>query len=333
MHALQRPLVSIVIPCHNEEDTVEVCVESFLRQSYPNIEIIVVDDHSTDGTCTVLQKYRNMGNVKIIRNDSNYGEGYSRNVGIKVARGEIVIEAECDGKYPPDYVEKMIAPLLEDKNTGGAIPGKRIVWSDKDNVLVRYWNKRFLAAYILTLKGKRPVIGAWAFRRGVLEEVGLYDETLPCGTDVDLVNRIKGRGYKIAFVADTYFYHRDPDTFKKFIRRIWWGSIKCKRFRERWGLEPKGFRKLFFTGRNISALLLPVYPVLALIHNILWLLIFFGVFFAESVFPILYDRELRLTFKLALEDGDYRLALALPFICWVEIRTRALGIFYAMLKG
>ena len=76
-----------------------------------------------------------------------------------------------------------------------------------------------------------------------------------------------------------------------------------------------------------------MYKRQAIYHNIIWLLIFFGVFFAESMFPIIYDRELRLTFKLALKDRDYKLALAMPFICWVEIRTRALGIFYAMLKG
>ena len=331
---MSAPLVSVVIPCHNEENSVRECVESFLKQTYPNIEIIVIDDCSTDKTPIILQELKRKGNnIRVFRNGSNKGEGYSRSFGIKVAKGDIIIEAECDGKYPLDYVEKMITPLLNDKNVGGAIPGRRIVWSDKDNVLVRYWNKRFFAAHLLTLEGKRPIIGAWAFRRDVFDEVGLYDETLPCGTDVDLVNRIKRRGYKIAFVPDACFYHRDPDTFKKLIKRIWWGAIKCKKFRERWGLEPKGFKKLFFIGRNISALLLPVYPVLALIHNVLWLLIFFGVFFAESMFPIIYDRELRLTFKLALKDRDYKLALAMPFICWVEIRTRALGIFYAMLKG
>jgi len=326
----QDKLVSIVIPCHNEEETVEECINSFLRQTYPNIEIIVVDDCSTDRTPEILRKYEER--VKVIRNITNRGEGFSRNAGIKAARGEIIIETECDGKYPPDYVEKMIAPLA-DKSVGGAITIRRITWSDRNGVVARYWTTRFLAAHKLTLEGKRPIIGAWAFRREVLDEIGLYDEALPCGTDVDLVNRIKQRGYRIAFVPDTYFYHKDPDTLRKLVRRIWWGSIKCRRFREKWGLEPKGVKKLLFISRNVIALLLPVYFALALVHNVLWLLVFLGVFSAESVFPIAYDKELRLTFRLALEQRDFRLAAAMPFICWVEIRTRALGIFYAMLKG
>lgn len=331
---MSAPLVSVIIPCHNEENSVRECVESFLNQTYPNLEIIVVDDCSTDKTPIILQELgRKSDRIRIFRNDSNRGVGYSRSFGIKVANGDIIVEAECDGKYPPDYVEKMVVPLINGKNIGGAIPGRRIVWSDKNNVLVRFWNKRLLAAHVLTLKGERPIIGAWAFTREVLSEVGLYDETLHCGEDVDLVNRIKKKGYKIAFVPDAYFYHRDPDTLRKLIKRIWWGAVKCKKFRERWGLEPKGLKKLFFIARNVSALLLPVYPILTLIHSIFWLLIFFGVLFAESIFPILYDRELRLTFKLALKDRDYKLVLAMPFICWVEIRTRALGMFYAMLRG
>jgi len=330
---MQKPLVSIVIPCHNEEETVVECVESFLKQDYPHIEVIIVDDYSTDNTYKIIERYKNINNIKIIRNDSNRGEGFSRNIGIKMAKGDIVVEAECDGKYPPDYVRKVTAPLIEDSNIGGTIPGKRIVWSDRNNIIVRYWNKRFSAAHILTLEGKRPVIGAWAFRKAVLEEIGLYDETLPCGTDVDLVKRIKNKGYKIMFVADAYFYHRDPDTLRKFIRRIWWGSVKCKKFRERWGLEPSGIRKSIFVGRNIAALLLPLYIILAAVHNFIWVVPFFCIFLAESVAPIIYDNELRLTFKLAVKDRDYKLAIAMPFICWIEIRTRALGILYAMLRG
>ena len=345
----KEALISVVIPAYNEEETIEECIKSFLNQTYKNLEIIVVDDGSTDNTYHIATCYP----VKVIRLNKNYGPSHARNVGIKEARGDIIVFAEADAKYSPNYIETIIKPLTR-KDIGGSIQYQRHPWSDEENILVRYWNTRFDAIRIITINGKRPVIGAWAFRKEIFEKIGLYDETLRCGEDVDLVNRLKRAGYKIAgityaesesvlFRAESYeiigipvkcwMLHKEPDTFKKLIKRIWWGAIKCKKFRERWGLEPKGFKKLFFIGRNISALLLPIYPVLALIHNVLWLLIFFGVFFAESMFPIIYDRELRLTFKLALKDRDYKLALAMPFICWVEIRTRALGIFYAMLKG
>ena len=346
------PLVSIVIPMYNNEETIAECIESLLNQTYRNLEIIVVDDGSTDDSYQIVKKYP----IKVFRLETNYGPSRARNFGIKIANGDIIIFVEADAKYSSNYVEIIIKPL-NNTEIGGSIAGGRIVWSDKNNVLVRYWNTRFGEAIIaVTIEGLRPVIGAWAFRKEIFDKVGLYDETLKCGEDVDFVNRIKKAGYKIAAITYSntsservlietesykviaipekcYMFHKDPDTFIKLIKRTWWGAVNCKKFRERWGLEPKGFRKLFFIGRNILALLLPIYPLLALTYSILWLLIFFGVFFAESVFPIIYDRELRLTFKLALENKDYKLALAMPVICWIEIRTRALGIFYAMLRG
>ena len=345
----KQPLVSVIIPAHNEEENISECIESLLCQTYQNIEIIVVDDCSSDNTYSVATRYP----IKIIRLNRNKGPAYARNIGIKNAKGKFIVFAEADAKYSSNYVENIIKPL-DNPKIGGAIAGQRLVWSNKNNIIVRYWNYRFKAIGILTKKGLRSIIGAWAFRKNVLNKVGLYDESLRCGEDVDLVSRLKKAGYKIAAIlnhdksstiinSDTdvvfgspihiYMYHKDPDTLKNFVKRIWWGAVKCKKFRERWELEPKGFRKLFFIARNISALLLPIYPVLALFHNLIWLLVFFGVFFAESIFPIIYDRELRLTFRLALEDKDYKLALAMPVICWVEIRMRALGMFYAMLRG
>lgn len=217
-------------------------------------------------------------------------------------------------------------------NAHASIAAPRLVLK-KEGLVNEYFEKRIRSAYPLAKRGEKQVMGAWAFRRGVLEDVGLFDESLRVGEDRDLVERLKRKGYKLAVVFDNEWYHKEPKTLREFAKFHFWRSVEGRKFRERWGLEHRGFKKLLFIGRNISALLLPVYPVLALTHSIFWLLIFFGVFFAESVFPIIYDKELRLTFKLALEDKDYKLALAMPVICWVEIRARALGMFYAMLRG
>ncbi len=268
--------------------------------------------------------------LSFFRLKENKGAAFARNFGFKHANGDIIVFCEADAYYPPEYIEKLVKPLL--KGAGASISCPRRV-INKKGLIHEYIERRLHVACELTKVGKRPIMGAWAFRREVLDDVGLYDETLRVGEDRDLVERLKRKGYKITIVFDNEWYHKEPDNLKNFIKFHFWRSVKGKKFRERWGLEPKGFKKLFFIVRNISALLLPIYPVLAVFYNLVWLIIFFGVFFAESMFPIIYDEELRLTFKLALKDRDYKLALAVPFICWAEIRARALGIFYAMLKG
>jgi len=322
----KAPLVSVIIPCYNEEETIGGCIESLLAQSYKSLEIIVVDDASTDKTPEIVGMYQ----VRFLRLNKNKGAVFARNFGFKHARGDIIVFCEADAFCPPKYIEKLVEPLLKGADASISCP-RRIL--NKRGLISEYIEKRFYIACELTKASKRPIMGAWAFRREVLEDVGLFDENLRVGEDRDLVERLKRKGYKITVVFGNEWFHKEPKTLRELAKFHFWRSVEGKRFRERWGLEPKGFKNLFFIMRNICALLLPVYPILAIIHNILWLLIFFGVSSTESIFPIIYDRELRLTFKLALEDKDYKLALVMPIICWIEIRTRALGIFYAMLKG
>ena len=318
-------LVSVIVPCHNEEKTIEQCIKSLLSQSYKPLEIIVVDDASTDRTYEIVCKYP----VKSFRLKDNKGAAFARNFGFKCAKGDIIIFCEADAYYPPKYVEKLIEPLLKGGDTSIACP-RRVL--NKRGTVHEYIDKRLCVACELTKAGERPIMGAWAFRRDVLEDVGLYDETLRVGEDRDLVERLKRRGYSITMVFGNEWFHKEPDSLVEFIKFHFWRSVEGKKFRERWGLEPRGLRKLLFIVRNFSALLLPIYPVFAVLYNIFWMIFFVGIFSAESIFPIIYDKELRLTFKYILKDRNYKLALTVPFICWIEIRTRALGIFYAMLK-
>jgi glycosyltransferase involved in cell wall biosynthesis len=345
---LEKKLVSVIIPAHNEEKNIGKCIKSFLNQSYQNIEVIVVDDGSTDNTYKIAKNYP----IKLIRLEKNKGVSCARNIGLKNSRGEIVVFAEGDGNYSIKYIEIIIKPL-NNKKIGGSIAGQRIALSEKDNIFVKYWNHRFEVHREVTAKGLRPVMGAWAFRKEIFDEVGTYDRTLSCGEDVDLVNRIKMAGYKVAAITHAeidkehilletdsyiliaipekcYVYHKEPDTLIGLIKRTWWGSTKCKEFRHRWSLEPSGLKKILFVARNIAVLGLPLYFALSLFDSVLWIIPFIGILFAESVLPIIYIEEFKLTTKLALKNKQYKLALAMPFICWIEIRTRAFGNFYTM---
>lgn len=330
-----QQLVSVIIPCYNEEETIRMCIESFINQTYKNVEIIVVDDGSTDNSKRIVRDCINKYSDKIIKliELQHGGVSRARNVGARYARGEYILFAEADGMYARNYVEQLIMPLKDD-SVGGSIGGLRIAWSNRDNIIVRYWNSRWKAYLELVQEKRIPVIGAWGFRKKIFEKAGGYDEELNCGEDVDLANRIERMGYKIVFVSNTYMYHKDPDTLTKLIRREWWSSVNCKKFRKLWNLEPKGIKKMLFIGRNLLAFLLPLYLILACTHNIYWtILFFFGVFFAESIFAIWYDTWLRQSFIIALRENDYKLALTMPFICWLEVRTRAVGMFYAMIRG
>ncbi|MER2064530.1 MAG: glycosyltransferase family A protein, partial [Alkalibacterium sp.] len=83
---MTKPLVSIIVPTYNVERYIEECIDSLLAQTYPNTEIIVLDDASTDATVYLLKQYTNK--ITLIENDKNKGQGARRNQGLELAKGK-----------------------------------------------------------------------------------------------------------------------------------------------------------------------------------------------------------------------------------------------------
>ncbi|MDZ7835048.1 MAG: glycosyltransferase family A protein [Alkalibacterium sp.] len=96
---MSEPLVSVIIPAYNVERYIEECIDSLLAQTYPNTEIIVLDDASTDATVYLLKQY--LSSIILIENDKNKGQGARRNEGLEVARGKYVYFMDAD-----DWLEK-----------------------------------------------------------------------------------------------------------------------------------------------------------------------------------------------------------------------------------
>jgi len=205
--------ISVIIPCYNNEETIKDAIKSFKNQTLPPKEIIVVDDCSTDNSLNIIKKQK----VIVLNNAKNMGPSASRNKGAEKATGDFLVFAEGDGKYSANYLEKIIAPL-KNKNVGGVLSGKRILWTNKKTLFTRYQNLKWEVVENLMNQGKREIIGAWAFRKEVFKEVGGYNEKYRLGEDVELVDRIKKKKYKILWVSGTFFLHKDPDTFFGFIR-------------------------------------------------------------------------------------------------------------------
>lgn len=99
-------LVSIIVPIYNVEEFIEACVESILNQTYHNIEVILVNDGSTDSSFDKIQKYINDPRIEII-NQKNQGLGGARNTGLKQANGEYIVFVDSDDTIEPTMIEEM----------------------------------------------------------------------------------------------------------------------------------------------------------------------------------------------------------------------------------
>lgn len=108
-----EPIVSVIIPVYNAESTIHIALESLIKQSYPKLEIVLVNDHSTDHTFEVIQKYipplENRGiSAKIILHPNNQGVASARNTGLEHATGEFIYYVDADDYLEVDAIELLI---------------------------------------------------------------------------------------------------------------------------------------------------------------------------------------------------------------------------------
>ena len=111
-------LVSIVMPAFNAEKTIVRAIDSVLKQTYPNIELLIINDGSTDNTSEIVSKYRD-SRVALI-NQGNKGLSGARNTGLENIKGEYVTFLDSDDWCEADFVEKLISSMTEEIGSLGA---------------------------------------------------------------------------------------------------------------------------------------------------------------------------------------------------------------------
>ena len=133
-------LLTIVIPCYNELSTLDTILTAVENAPYPEKEIIIVDDYSSDGTREKLQNdIEPSGRVsKVLYHEYNQGKGAALRTGFAGASGDMVIVQDADLEYDPQEYCKLVAPILDDK--ADVVYGSRFIGSDAHRVLY-FWHK------------------------------------------------------------------------------------------------------------------------------------------------------------------------------------------------
>jgi glycosyltransferase involved in cell wall biosynthesis len=189
----EGPLVSVIIPCYNGEAFLAEAIESALTQSYPRVEIIVVDDGSTDRSAEIAQQFP----VRYVRQE-NRGLSESRNLGIRNSRGSYIVFLDADDRLRPETIETGLAVLAERPECAMAVGDHLFV--SEDGAYLANSGKRYSAGahYEALLKSNViEMISTVLFRRDVLDEFGGFDAKLRVAEDYDLYLRI-ARAYPIS---------------------------------------------------------------------------------------------------------------------------------------
>ena len=142
-----KDLISVVIPCYNGEKYLEKCFDSLLNQTYKKLEIIIIDDGSTDETNHIILNYKSKFKAKgyIFKNiyQENSGQAAAVNKGLKYATGEYLVWQDCDDYYENDALEALYNYLNENKDID-FVRGKSLFRDDNDlNKIIGEGNSRF----------------------------------------------------------------------------------------------------------------------------------------------------------------------------------------------
>ena len=207
-------LVSFIIPACNQDAFVGRAIDSALAQTHTPVEVIVIDDGSTDGTPAVLAEYKARPNVTIIR-QPNGGVAAARNRGLASSRGEFVCFLDADDFLAPTFAARLSARLVDHPRAGFAYCEIQRVdrFGEACDALSVAASRTRLAGPILDslILGEYFTAASTLVRRTVLDAVGNFDPSLGGHADYELWLRILAAGHEAAFVSDRLaFYRQHP---------------------------------------------------------------------------------------------------------------------------
>lgn len=204
----KNPLVSVIIPTYNEEEDIVACLESLRNQTYQNQEVIVVDDGSTDSTIELIQKF---GGVIIIK-QAHQGPGAARNLGASEAKGEILVFIDADMVLFPDYIDKLIIPLISGEALGTI---ESIQYNVHTTKMQECWGNE---VRIAQLEGANS-----STVRGIAKEnfrqLGGFDSSYGYADDRTFFLKY---GIRFNILADVKCYHKTPPTVRGVFKHSRW---------------------------------------------------------------------------------------------------------------
>jgi len=349
-----KPFVTIMIPAHNEEYVIANTVKNIMSIDYPNYEIIVIDDRSSDNTANVIRdldlKYENV--IAFIRDkDAFPGKSAVLNDAMNIAKGDAILVFDADATVEPDFLNKLI-PHLEPADVG-AVQARKIIRNKDFNFLTRCQNNEYtLDTHFQS--GRDAVKGAVELRgngelikREALEDIGGWNN-YTITDDLDMSTRLHIKGWDIRFCSEASVYEEGIIyVFPLFRQRRRWLEGTIRRYLEYFG-EAMRSKKMSLRARldmaiYITQFIMPlwfmmevVFRIIRLItdkicpsayslNNVIWSslvissVVGFGFFLAIRYALRRYDLVPRMSaLKQAFETTIYMLTIWFPmelFIC------------------
>jgi len=221
------PLISILIPAHNEESCIEDSIKAAMILFYPNLEIIVIDDCSTDNTYSIAKKYADKNQIKLLHKNTGGSKASALNLGLLHSKGDIIITTDADSQLEPHCIERIVRKF--DDRDVMAVSGKVSIKGGDDginNVLTKLQQYEYK---IISDIGKRffshlniilVVAGAFAsFRREGIRHTGRFSQHTLCEDFHQSIRINMIKKAKIVYEPDAICHTHCPNNFRSLIQQ------------------------------------------------------------------------------------------------------------------
>jgi glycosyltransferase involved in cell wall biosynthesis len=242
--APNRPLVSVIVPCYNGEAYLEDALWSALEQSYPRVEVVVIDDGSTDRSAELAQSFP----VRYIRQE-NRGLSHARNAGIQQSRGDYVIFLDADDRLKPNAIEAGLQALLQRPDCAMAIGDHTFIAADGSFLRRSRKIHPVHSHYRALLRSNFiEMISSVLFRRCVFEEVGGFDPDLGVSEDYELYLRIARQHPVCCHPAVVAEYRKHRRNTSRDSERMLTTTLRVLQDQEKYLGDDPGRRRAFREG-------------------------------------------------------------------------------------
>ncbi|PTU30945.1 polysaccharide deacetylase family protein [Stenotrophobium rhamnosiphilum] len=318
------PLLSVLIPAHNEAKVIVASIHRILSSDYPKLEVIVIDDGSADETSALVNENFSANKSVTLITVPNGGKAKALNIGLKKASGSIVVALDADTQFETETISYLARWFVDEKV--GAVAGNAKVGNRVNTITnwqaLEYVSAQNLERRALDLLGCITVVpgavGAW--RRSLLDELGGYpDNTL--AEDQDLTIAVQKARYKVLYDSEAIAWTEAPDTVQGLVKqRFRWafGTLQCL-WKHRDALFARRYGTLGFIALP-QVVLFQI--VLAVISPLLDLCLFFQIF--KTGLDYIQHRD--------QFDPSNLYLTTIYFIAFMALDTATVAIAFAMEK-
>ena len=322
--------ISIIIPCRNEEKYIAKCLDSIISQDYPkeNLEVLVVDGMSEDNTREIVKKYAEKSLfIKLLDNPKKF-TNFAFNIGVKAAKGEIVMIMGAHAGYEKDYVSKCVKYLKEYNadNVGGIMKTMAKEETIVAKAIALSMSHFFGTGGVRFRTGSKEVmevdtVFGGCYKREVFNKIGLFNEKLHRSQDMEFNIRLKRAGGKIILAPDIVNYYYPKSNFKDFLLHSFDSGF--------WSIYPSKFTKKPLKLRHY----IPLLFILGIMGTLIFGIFsppFFTLFLIIVCGYLLFN--LYFSAGISIKEREFKYFLILPLVFVIRHFGYGFGSLWGLLN-